>query len=430
MTIFADGDDKSVMFQQRYNMLHQNLLLDSRFSDSSRGCRGADFPMISSDPNATKAKANESSLLQIHSKSDTNWRVQLTPPESLSGSIGTKVVFGMLCKGSDGKFYIEDNHQSAQLRLDNCVCSDDLITDNTFVLLKGEVIDDIFHVSEMTVPPIPQQSLCEPTLNVGKHYDADEIDIDGSISDPPDDATIAVLSNVMLDSPETIDKLSLLFTGFEECDAVPRVFVLMGSFTACPFNSQTGDSYRSYQKVFEKFTQLLARHPITLERSNIVIVPGPNEPGYGILPQPPVSDILLRGLSARFPNVILSGNPCRMRFYNKKIIMYSGCIGNQRLAGMTHNEEGEAGEKVMRAVLTQMTLVPGPARNKAVIWNHDTAMRVYPPPNALFLSDKDVSPFQAEPNSETIFACMPSFAKDGEFHLYSPCQQETTLSSV
>ena len=441
MTIFADGDSKSIMFQQRYNMIHQNILLDSRFTDSSRGSRGADFPIISSKGNTEKARVNESSLLQMHTKghAEAAWRVQLTPPESLSGSTGMKVVFGMLTKGADGKFFVEDTHQAAEVRLDNCGISDDLITENTFVLLKGEVVDDLFHASEMTIPPIPQLSLSEAALNVGAKHLLDEVRIGDPETDAPEDSSVAILAGVLLDKPQVLDKINSLLTGFEECEAVPSVFVLMGNFLSTPFNAYNGDSCRAYQKGFEKLAIVLSRHPATLERTTIVLVPGQHEPGHGILPQPPLSDILLRGLATRFSNVVLASNPCRLKYYNKNMVFYAGSISstlqrNRLVCNYQSTDSQFDGDKIMRSVLSQMSLVPGPVRDQAVIWDLDSTLRLYPPPNALYISDELAEVYQTELHRESLFATMPKFASEedleAEFYLYSPHQKENTLSSV
>ena len=436
MTVFADGEAKSAMFQQRYNMIHQNLLLDSRFSDVSRGSRGADFPMISTDPAAEKVRMNEPSLFEIHEGPDSNWRFQLTPPESLSGSRGVKVVFGMLTRGSDGKLYIEDNHQAAEVRFSTSQLSMDCVTENMFVVVKGEVIDDVFHAFEITVPPIPQRSLCESALNVGG-ANCDLATIHVSSGPVPANTSIAILSNVLLDSPIVLEKLHSLFGGLEECNSVPSMYVLMGNFVSQPFDAFTGDSYRHYQKVFERFAQLLARHPATLEKTKIVLVPGMNEPGNGVFPQPPLSDILLRGIASRFPNIVLSSNPCRIQFYDKSVVLFANNIAETLKHDKLHDSATKKVSKsyLTKSLLSQMTLVPGIVRNKAVIWDMDTSMRIYPPPDALFLFDKGANSYTEEVHKETLFTCLPAFAKsetvcEGEFHIYSPCQKQTTISVV
>jgi DNA polymerase epsilon subunit 2 len=124
----------------------------------------------------------------------------------------------------------------------------------------------------------------------------------------------------------------------------------MGNFSSKPFSSGTGDSLRAYQKSFEALSQVLVRHPTTLERSKIIIVPGEADPGNGVYPQPPLSDMLVRGLGTRFANVVLATNPCRIRFHNKHITLFSGNVveglrRNKLVANYDSSQEDE-GEKV------------------------------------------------------------------------------------
>ena len=443
-TIFASGDAKSLMFQQRYYMMLQQIFRDSKFIDTARGRRGADFPTISffgtSAPEAAPKGVNEQSLLQIHDGED--WRFEVTPVESLPGSTGTKVVFGMLSVGDNGKYVIEDIHQSVAVKIEKVTASNDFITNNTFVLAKGQMIDDIFNISELTLPPIPQRSLCEATVNLfGGPVELTEEIVVNTVGTVPDDASIALLSGIALDNPETIEKLNILFSGFEECDAIPSAYVLVGNFTSRPFNVFSGESVRLMQRCFDSLSQLLARHPRTIERSRIILVPGPGDPGCGVLPQPPLSDALLRGISSRFPNVTLATNPCRIRFYDKQILVYGGTnakrLRQSRIVNGNSDQgmsSDDGGHLLVRYLLSQMHLAPGPVHQTAVAWEHDASLRIYPPPHAVFVSDPDLKPFVEDIKGESIFVGMPPFANHdnvfGEFNLYLPSVNEATPSSV
>jgi len=455
-SIFGPGDSRSIMFQQRYYTILQQIFRDSKFVDTARGKRGADFPIISfgfGGPEEEKPpEVNSNSLFIIHDESGekSNWRFEITPVESLPGSVGIKVVFGMLSKTEGGKLIIEDIHQSVSIKLDKMTASDDYITENTFVLAKGEMIDDIFNIYELTLPPIPQQSLCESSINLlGGPGELTEELLTHTVGDPPEDSSIAIISSIELDNPKTIEQLNVLFTGFEEADAIPSAFVLVGNFNSKPFNSFAGDSYRSFQKGFDALTQILSRHPKTLEMAKIVIVPGPTDPGFGVLPQPPFSDNLIRGITSRFPNVVLGSNPCRIRFFNRHIVIYSGSV----VRGLKHNrlvssstvddlglalrssEKDHEADRLTRCILSQMHLSPGPARDNSIIWDHDAGLRLYPPPHALFISDPNLHSFQKNVRGETLVVSAPKFSNNGleftgEFHLYSPAQNESTLSGL
>jgi DNA polymerase epsilon subunit 2 len=357
----------------------------------------------------------------------------------LPGSTGIKVVFGMLSRGENGKLCIEDIHQSVPIKIESMVATDDMITESMFILAKGEMIDEVFNVYQMTLPPVPSRSLCEASMNLfGGPTELTEDLVISTIGLSPEDASIAVLSNVVLDNPETIEKLNLLFTGFEECDAVPQAFVFMGNFSSAPFNPFSGDSLRSFQRSFDQLGQLLARHPVTLEKARIILVPGLTEPGYGLYPQPALPDALARGLSSRFPNVTLASNPCRVRFYNRQITFFSGenmqRLRRGTLIAVQDRDSGKEADMLVRCIMSQMHLLPGTARNHAAVWEFDASLRIYPPPHALFLSDARSNSFEKSVDSDTVLVSMPSFSSasmaTGEFHLYSPSSNETSLSSV
>ena len=447
-SILSGGDARSLMFQQRYYTILQQLFRDSKFMDTARGKRGADFPMISfgsravEDGDNKSVNANIQSLFLIHEidvKENETWRFEISPVESLPGSVGIKVVFGMLSRGEDGRICIEDIHQSVPIKLDAVQSTNDYITEDIFVLLKGEMIDDYFVAYQMTLPPVPRRSLCEASINLfgGPIELTDEIVL-SAVGHSPEDSSIAILSNVALDNPKTLEKLHVLLTGFEECEAVPSMFVLSGNFSSRPFSYSNGEGLRAFQKSFEAFSQLLGRHPATLDKTKIVIVPGSTDPGAGILPQPPFTDSLVRGLASRFSNVVLATNPCRIRFHDKHIIINNRDIVHTlrkySLVAATSNNFEDEGLKLSRCLMSQMHLMPGPVQEQPVAWDFDAGLKVYPPPNALFLFDSLTDPFVKDLYGETIVVGMPRFSSaddaEAEFHLYSPYSNESTLSSV
>ena len=441
-SIFAEGDSRSMMLQRRYYTILQQIFRDSKFIDTARGKRGADFPVISfggmSAEEENGSKVNAASLLSINDPSKAGtWRFEITPVESLPGSTGVKVVFGMLTRGADGKLFIEDIHQAVVAKIDSMSASDDYITENSFVLAKGQMIDEIFHIAEITLPPVPLRSLCEGSVNTeGGPGDLTEEALTHLVGEVPSDATMAIVSGIMLDDPLTVEKLSAMLTGFEEVDAIPSVYVFMGDFISRKFNPFGGDSLRAFQKGFDSLAQILSKHPRTLECSKIVIVPGVSrDPGTGILPQPPFSDSLLRGIASRFPNVVLGSNPCRIRFYNKQMVIFNGSVlshlRKSRIVASSSNHDDTL--KFARCILSQQHLTPGPVRDRSIIWDHDFGMRLYPPPHAIFYSDPDMSSFHEMITEDTLFVSPPQFSEPErrfEFHLYTPANNDINPSSL
>ena len=49
----------------------------------------------------------------------------------------------------EGKYHIEDMHTAVEVNLDEAAQMPGLFTESCFVLAQGELIDDVFHVSEL-----------------------------------------------------------------------------------------------------------------------------------------------------------------------------------------------------------------------------------------------------------------------------------------
>jgi hypothetical protein len=103
-------------------------------------------------------------------------------------------------------------------------------------------------------------------------------------------------------------------------------------------------------------------------------------------------------------------------------------------ASVSKEKDHEA-DRFTRCILSQMHLCPGTAKDNAIVWDHDAGMRLYPPPHALYICDPNTHAFQKHVHGETLVVSVPKFSQNGleftgEFHLYSPAQNESTLSGL
>lgn len=79
---------------------------------------------------------------------------RLTPLNSVmgSGGCGSLCVFGMLSELEDGQFYIEDDEMKLRVDLSQCVPSDGLYCENSFVLAEGVLQDQTFVARALGFP--------------------------------------------------------------------------------------------------------------------------------------------------------------------------------------------------------------------------------------------------------------------------------------
>jgi DNA polymerase epsilon subunit 2 len=135
------------------------------------------------------------------------------------------------------------------------------------------------------------------------------------------------LSDVHLDIPTTLPALESLLVGYIRAGSIPSLLVLMGNFSSQPFGQNAGDR-DLYRSRFEALADTLAKVPeLAANGCRVVLVPGPNDPGTsGALPRPPIpaffAQKLLTQENPNIPNVILTTNPARIRYFTREIVVF------------------------------------------------------------------------------------------------------------
>lgn len=140
---------------------------------------------------------------------------------------------------------------------------------------------------------------------------------------------IMFMSDVWLDDPKVLAKLSALLEAFE--NSPPIAFVLMGNFLSI----QAGPLYASRLKAGCKaLADLVSSHPGILEKSHFVLIPGPNDPGSPLVyPRPALPASLTEELRSKIPLVKLATNPARIQYCTREIV----CVRDDLVTKMCRN---------------------------------------------------------------------------------------------
>eukprot|EP00928_Gymnodinium_smaydae_P062396 TRINITY_DN46273_c0_g1_i1.p1 TRINITY_DN46273_c0_g1~~TRINITY_DN46273_c0_g1_i1.p1 ORF type:complete len:573 (+),score=134.88 TRINITY_DN46273_c0_g1_i1:61-1719(+) len=405
-TLFPSCGAKAKMFIDRYMLLWQRLLLEGEL--------------------VPEALAKDNALLP-------NQRI-LTPVESLVGNPGRKLTFGLLSREHDSagfrRWTIEDLHRSypAEILME---ASSQLITDGSFVLAEGELIDGVFRIAQVMVPGAVPRNVTKdkdevPVQVFGGALSEDQIKTLTHHESTLDDPLIVTLSEVHLDNSRTIEKLQDLFQGYEETDP-PVAYVFMGSFSSTAF-SATKDGIRAYRDGFERLKfrmRSLTRH---LERrTRFIFVPGPNDPGAAALPRAPLADYLTSDLAKEIPGVIMATNPCRFRYFSKELVFFRHDVLRllrRHEAVPLRGPDGATAspvhvrEEMVRLLLDQAHLVPLPLEESNILWSFDHTLRLYPLPHAVHIGGVS-QPFEIVYQDCCVCSVGP-FHRDATFHAYRP----------
>jgi hypothetical protein len=83
---------------------------------------------------------------------------------------------------------------------------------------------------------------------------------------------VVILSDVQLDKPLVLEKLEMIFAGFEENGCEP-LYVLMGSFISKPVVRSVGGR-DMVQAAFDALADIITKFPGQTENAKFLLVPG------------------------------------------------------------------------------------------------------------------------------------------------------------
>uniref|UniRef100_A0A0E0ID36 DNA polymerase epsilon subunit n=1 Tax=Oryza nivara TaxID=4536 RepID=A0A0E0ID36_ORYNI len=239
-----------------------------------------------------------------------------------------------------------------------------------------------------------------------------------------------ILSDVWLDSSETMEKLGVVLDGYDSVEAVPSLFVLMGNFCSRPCNLAF-NSFEELRLQFGKLGEMIAARSRLKEHSRFLFIPGPEDAGPSkALPRCTLPKYLTEELQKHIPNAIFVSNPCRVKFYTQEIVFFQQDLlyrmRRSCLIPPTTEETSDPFEHLVATITHQSHLCPLPLTVQPIIWNYDHCLRLYPTPHTIVLGDKSE---QKAFKYAGITCFNPgSFANDSSFAAYRPCTKELEVS--
>ena len=258
-----------------------------------------------------------------------------------------------------------------------------LYSEGMVVLAQGEMKGGIFVVSLLGPPKV------ESRESFFQHFPsfADEERFSGEV---PESSTMIVLCEIWLDRPAVRQKLRTLFEGYCANRFLPELFVLVGNFHSIPLDS-LGTNTAAYTRGFEQLAEIISSFPLLSRHSEILLVPGPNDPfASGILPRRAIASPFVKSL-AKLENVRFASNPCRIKFYGRDVVVHRddllGKIQRLALPALEPLCALEVGEELhaqyAQYILGQGHLSPLPLQVNPVYWQWDFSLRLDILPDAV-----------------------------------------------
>lgn len=407
LKLHAGAQAKADIFRERYALLHQRTMRHELFT-----------------PPALGKSVQSTSKFQLRS---VDYLL------SSSGLPDKIIVLGMLSQIKEGKYHLEDPTGCVELNLSNAVFHMGLFVENSIVLAEGIYEDKIFHLSAVGFPPPELATDAQNYFgNMNFFGGPSAICAKGSVKlqamlRENGDAMLVFLSDVHIDDPKVLEKLSTLFSGYS--DAPPTAFVFMGNFSATPYGPQRNQKLKVS---FKSLADLILQHRLLAEKSQFFFIPGPNDPGHAnILPNPGIPPVLVSDFMSRIPTAQFCSNPTRIQFCTREIVIFREDIMNKlcRHCVRFPSESADLPNHFTKTILSQAHLCPLPLHARPIYWSHDHALRLYPLPDLVVIGDKS-DPFTVS-STECTVTNVGSFTQSGfEFKVYVPVLNQVEDSKI
>lgn len=439
-SILGTADSRAQMFRERLLLTQQRLLRSELFV-----LRGMSSNTISG------ASVGADGSGDVH---------ELSTIESLLGSTGVKVLFGMLTQPEEGVWFLEDLSSIIRLDLSRALSYHVFFTEGSQVVVQGELVNDIFQVQVLGMPPAEERDFTLKALGL--------IDTFGTNTRPQQqlyltemeaaasDQAIVIMSEVQLDKPLVLEKLEAILGGFEANGSEP-LYILMGSFVSRPVNRTQGGN-EIMQAAFTALADIILKFPGQAANARFLLIPGPIDSGSNIaLPRRPIPAQLTKSLTDRVAHVTFASNPCRVRFFTQEIVIFredllkkmqrhlavplqvgdgsassrggAGAGGGYTLEAKDEDEAvADISEQLVESVLDQAHLCPLPMHARPILWELDYVMRLVPLPHLLVLAD------HSEHFAHTYKSCQAvnpgTFSSDFSFVVYQPATKTAQFSRI
>ena len=408
LKLHAGARAKADVFHERYTLLHQRTMRHELFT-----------------PPALGRSVQSISKFQLRS---VDYLL------SSSGLPDTIVVLGMLSQIKEGKYHLEDPTGCVELNLSKAVFHMGLFVENSIVLAEGIYDDKIFHLSAVGFPPPEAAAVTQNYFGSMNFFGGPSsicpkasVKLQAMLHENGE-AMLVFLSDVHLDDPRVMEKLSILFAGYS--DAPPTAFVFMGNFSATPYGPQRNQRLKAS---FKSLADLILQHRTLAERSQFFFVPGPNDLGHAnILPNPGIPPVLVSDITSRIPTAQFCSNPTRIQFCTREIVVFREDLMNKlcRHCVKFPSESTDLPNHFTKTVLSQAHLCPLPLHARPIYWSHDHALRLYPLPDLVVIGDK-CDPFTVSSDMECTVTNVGSFTQtEFEFKVYVPALNQIEDSKI
>lgn len=365
-TLFPNPRQKTAVFKERYNIIHQRLLRNPAFQAPSIS---AGLP-----------------TLKRHGTVTERTFYKITPIANLLGRGGSShLLLGMLAIAPTGTLALNDMSGSISLDLQHATSMQDgqpYFCPGMIVLVDGVYEEDWagagssglgntggvggtiggrFVGFEIGSPPVERRDISlginlkaedlgggfgwadflglGSERAVGTRMKKLESRLVGPESDIDDDARkMVILSGVTLDQPSTLTALRKLLEQYEAAEQLPMGFVLAGDFSSKAAMAGAGTGSIEYKELFNELAAVLSDFPALLRSCTWVFVPGDNDPWASsfsagastLLPREGVPDLFTNRIKRAFANAkaevgakkgeadgeaIWTSNPTRLSFF-------------------------------------------------------------------------------------------------------------------
>ncbi|XP_055696235.1 DNA polymerase epsilon subunit 2 [Lutzomyia longipalpis] len=329
------------------------------------------------------------------------------------------VVLGMFTKFADGKFHVEDPTGKILLDISDAKMHSGFFCDGCFVLVQGKYNEGVLKVSSLGFPPPEAATSSRAYFGTANTWGGKSKTLLKysqrlkTVELTDTEATIIFLSDCWLDDAVVMNKLRVLFEGYD--DSPPVAIVLMGPF------SRTSIHYRYLSEKFSELGGIIAQCPSILEKTDIVLVPAVDDPpSSNILPRPALLDFLIADLRRKVPRVVATTNPCRLQYCTQQITIFRMDLVTKLCRNtIKFPDTGNLEEHIARTLVCQGTLAPMHMNVMPIYWQYDAALSLYPLPDLIVLGDSTKS-FTTDLQGCTILN-VGSFSKSNfSFKVYVP----------
>lgn len=272
------------------------------------------------------------------------------------------ILFGLISKGSNGKYWIQDSSGSIELNIEShaipaqgsyyvpgslCICDGIYSRDKFIVTTIGTPTCELRKVSRSAYGYLDFMGLYSPesskksTGPIRVDRSLEKKLIDQEKTHLQDHKLYILGCNIFLDKLATLDALRKLFARLQADirlnSIVPVCIVFPGSFISSPF--QVNGSSSSYKDCLDSLTGIIQEFPSLLSstESNVtfLFVPGDNDPWASTFssgaspawPTKPIPLLFTNRLRRAVPGAEFSTNPTRIAYMSQEIVVVRDDIG-------------------------------------------------------------------------------------------------------